>query len=65
MICRRPGKESSSGPVHDHHACDSDVLKVFWSYCSEVGFVKSPVTINAASGYTVPFPARLYSHTVP
>ncbi len=20
-ICRRPGKESSSGPVHDHHAC--------------------------------------------
>ncbi len=20
-ICRRPGRESSSGQVHDHHAC--------------------------------------------
>ncbi len=20
-ICRRPGKESSGGSVHDHHAC--------------------------------------------
>ncbi len=20
-ICRRPGKERISGPVHDHHAC--------------------------------------------
>ncbi len=32
---------------------DGDVLKVFWSYCSEVGFVKVPITINAASGYAV------------
>ncbi len=29
---------------------DGDVLKVFWSYCSEVGFIKSPVTTKAASG---------------
>ncbi len=42
---------------------DGDVLKVFWSYCSEVGFVKVPHNNNAASGYAVP--ARLYSHTVP
>ncbi len=30
---------------------DGDVLEVFWSYCSEVGFVK--VTTNAASGCAV------------
>ncbi len=43
-ICRRPGKEISSGPVQDHHGMrvDGDVLEVFWSYCSEVGFVKVP-----------------------
>ncbi len=40
-ICMRPGRGSSSGPVHDLHG-DGDVLKVFWSYCSEVGFVKVP-----------------------
>ncbi len=32
---------------------DGDVLEVCWSYCSEVGFVKVPVTTNAASGYAV------------
>ncbi len=32
---------------------DGDALKVFWSYCSEVGLLKSPVIIKAASGCTV------------
>ncbi len=33
---------------------DGDVLKVFWSYCSEVfALLKSPVTTNAASGCAV------------
>ncbi len=32
---------------------DGDVLELFWSYCSEVGFVKVPVTTNAASGCVV------------
>ncbi len=32
---------------------DGDVLKVFWSYCSEVGFIKVPVITNAASGCAV------------
>ncbi len=32
---------------------DGDVLEVFWSYCSEVGFIKSPVIIKAASGCAV------------
>ncbi len=32
---------------------DGDVLKVFWSYCSEVGFIKVPVITNSASGCAV------------
>ncbi len=31
---------------------DGDVLKLFWSYCSEVGFIK-PIIMNAASGFAV------------
>ncbi len=48
-ICMRPGRGSSSGPVD----VDGDVLKVCWSYCSEVGFIKVPVTTNATSGCAV------------
>ncbi len=32
---------------------DGDVLEVFWSYCLKLALLKSPVTTNAASGYTV------------
>ncbi len=32
---------------------DGDVLKVFWSYCSEVGFIEVPNNNKAASGCTV------------
>ncbi len=39
---------------------DGDVLEVFWSYCSEVGFIKVPSNNKHAW-----FPAHLYCHTVP
>ncbi len=32
---------------------DGDVLKVFWSYCSKLALLKSPVIIKAASGCVV------------
>ncbi len=32
--CMRPGRGSNNGRVYDLHA--------FWSYCSEVGFIKVP-----------------------
>ncbi len=42
----RPGRGSNNGRVYDLHdlqeTVDGDVLKVFWSYCSEVGFIKVP-----------------------
>ncbi len=41
-----------------------EVLKVFWSYCSEVGFIK--VLRNKKKLHLgARFPAHLYSHTVP
>ncbi len=42
---------------------DGDVLKVFWSYCSEVGFIKFPLNNKRHLGAW--FPAHLYSRTIP
>ncbi len=43
---------------------DGDVLKVFWGYCSEVGFIKVPRD-NKKLHLGAWFPAHLYSRTVP
>ncbi len=41
--CMHPGRGSNNGPVYTISTrVDGDVLKVFWSYCSEVGFIKVP-----------------------
>ncbi len=37
---------------------DGDVLKVFWSYCSEVGFIKVPCD-NKSCIWVRRFPALL------
>ncbi len=64
-ICKRPGRGSSSGLQYTITTrVDGDVLEVFWSYCSEVGFIKVPRNNNAASGCAVSLP-RLYSRTFP
>ncbi len=38
-ICRRPGRGSSLVQYTITTRVDGDVLEVFWSYCSEVGFI--------------------------
>ncbi len=46
----RPGRGSTMVECTISTRVDGDVLKVFWSYCSELALLKSPVIINAASG---------------
>ncbi len=37
-----PGRECNNVQYTISMRVDGDVLKVFWSYCSEVGFIKVP-----------------------
>ncbi len=41
-ICKRPGRGVTMVQYTITTRVDGDVLKVFWSYCSEVGFIKVP-----------------------
>ncbi len=40
--CMRPGRGVTMVECTISTRVDGDVLKVFWSYCSEVGFIKVP-----------------------
>ncbi len=44
---------------------DGDVLDVFWSYCSEVGFIKVHCNKQQTPHLGRQFPAHLYSRTDP
>ncbi len=41
-ICKRPEGGVAMVQYTITTRVDGDVLKVFWSYCSEVGFIKVP-----------------------